>query len=32
LPLDLLRWVVIVVILYTAVVMLRAAYSKVSDQ
>ncbi len=28
LPLDVLRWLVIVVILYTAVVMLRAAYSK----
>ncbi len=28
LPLDILRWLVIVVILYTSVVMLRAAYSK----
>jgi len=28
LPLDVLRWLVIVVILYTSVVMLRAAYSK----
>jgi uncharacterized membrane protein YfcA len=27
LPLDILRWVVIVVILYTSTVMLRAAYS-----
>ena len=28
LPLDILRWLVIIVILYTSVVMLRAAYSK----
>jgi uncharacterized membrane protein YfcA len=28
LPLDMLRWLVIVVILYTSTVMLRAAYSK----
>ncbi|WP_394337135.1 TSUP family transporter [Cognataquiflexum aquatile] len=28
LPLDILRWLVIVVILYTSIVMLRAAYSK----
>ena len=28
LPLDILRWLVIVVILYTSTVMLRAAYSK----
>ena len=28
LPMDILRWLVIVVILYTSVVMLRAAYSK----
>ena len=29
LPLDILRWLVIIVILYTSTVMLRAAYSKV---
>jgi uncharacterized membrane protein YfcA len=28
LPLDILRWLVIVIILYTSAVMLRAAYSK----
>jgi uncharacterized membrane protein YfcA len=28
LPLDILRWLVIVVILYTSMVMMRAAYSK----
>ena len=28
LPLDTLRWIVIIVIIYTSVVMLRAAYSK----
>ena len=28
LPLDILRWIVIVVILYTSIVMLRAGYSR----
>lgn len=28
LPLDMLRWLVIVVILYTSAVMLRSAYAK----